>query len=1164
MTTRFSLCRSSIAGLLGALTLVAAIGGCGRSGLRGGVRPGDGGQPEDDGSVPIDDGGIGVVERPAERPIERPTDARTDLVIPDVPLPRDLLPDIRPDGGTDMPPGAVLIGIDITPALGFATVGTSATFTATGRYSDFTTQNLTALAAWSSSNLSVATMTANVAQGVGAGSATIRATYLGVTGAAALTVSTLRLVSITVEPIAAKLTRGGTLSYRATGIYEGGSKVDITSSVSWTSSNTAVATISGSGFATAASAGTTSITATLMGITGSTTLEVTAATLVSIEVTPANPVLPLPAKQQFTATGIFSDSTTSDLTTAVTWESSNAGVVAVSNDAGSKGLATTVAAGTATITARMGPISGTSTVMVSPARLVSIAVTPASASLPRGTTQAFRATGTYSDGSVADLTTSVVWTTTDGAVASVSNAIGTQGVATALGVGTTDVVATLAGITGSAKVTVTSASLVSLAVAPKAASVPIGNRVGFTATATYSDMTTRDVTDVTAWSVSDTSVAGISVTPPTAGQLTGLKVGSVTVTGSFGGMSDTAKADVTSAVLDSIAVRPSPGMVTVGLRLQFSATGSYSDGTTLDITNDVTWSSTSPFVASISNVFGTRGLATGLSSGTTTIRATLSGRTGMATLTVVAAALKGIQVEPIAPTRRVGERVTFVAIRIFESGPPSPVFSGVTWSAAPGSVASITSSGSATCLGAGAATITATYMGFSDSTTLTCGMPMLVGLNIAPVIANIVAGGLQFFSATAVFSDASTQNVTTTATWTSSNPAVASVMTGLARGITPGSVSITASYMGFSASAALTVRVDRIVKVEVVPSSLTLKVGQMPYQLRAIATLESGLIQDVTFGAAWSSSDTSVAEVGVLINRGMVTAIKAGATTITAGFMGFTGTAMVTVTAPVLTGIEVSPAGAKVFVGQSLQYNATALFSDSTSLNVTNTAVWSSSDPMVAGVSNGPFFPPRGSATGVKEGTTMITATYMGKSGSVTLTVVTPKLVSVSVSPVSEVLHVGESQQYQAVGLFEGGSSADITNLAFWTSSNGSVASVVANRGFVTAQGGGKVTITASFMGQSGSGALTVTAAPLTSVRVVPTSAMLNVGQTQQFQAEAVYGDGAVKNVTFLSTWASTNAALHVSNAVSTKGLGTAISAGMANATATYMGVSGSASVTIR
>src|SRR5437867_5941291 len=93
----------------------------------------------------------------------------------------------------------------------------------------------------------------------------------------------------------------------------------------------------------------------LLSACGGSSVHVTAknATLVSIGVTPANPNLPQGLTGQFTATGTYSDNSTQDFTAQVAWSSSNTGVATID----SAGLATSVAAGTTTITATLGLVS---------------------------------------------------------------------------------------------------------------------------------------------------------------------------------------------------------------------------------------------------------------------------------------------------------------------------------------------------------------------------------------------------------------------------------------------------------------------------------------------------------------------------------------------------------------------------------------------------------------------------------------------------------------------------------------------------------------------------------------------------------------------------------------------------------------------------------------
>ena len=209
--------------------------------------------------------------------------------------------------------------------------------------------------------------------------------------------------------------------------------------------------------------------------------------------TPADASIADGTTQQFTATGLYTDASTQDLTTEVTWDSSDDEVATVSNADDSKGLATAVGLGIATVSATSGGVTGVTTLTVTDATLVSIEVTPADASIADGTTQQFTATGLYTDGSTQDLTAEVTWSSSDEAVATVSNADDSKGLATAVGAGSTTVSATSGGVTGDTTLTVT-ATLVSIAVTPAAPSIANGLTQQFTATGLYSDDSTQDLT----------------------------------------------------------------------------------------------------------------------------------------------------------------------------------------------------------------------------------------------------------------------------------------------------------------------------------------------------------------------------------------------------------------------------------------------------------------------------------------------------------------------------------------------------------------------------------------------------------------------------------------------------------------------------------------------
>ena len=171
------------------------------------------------------------------------------------------------------------------------------------------------------------------------------------------------LKSIAVTPATPSTPAGTTVPFTATGTYSDNSTKNITTLVTWASGTPATATITTSGVATAVAAGSTTISATSGSVSGSTTLTVTAATLKSIAVTPATPSTPAGTTVPFTATGTYSDNSTKNITTLVTWASGTPATATITTS----GVATAVAAGSTTISATSGSVSGSTTLTVTAA-----------------------------------------------------------------------------------------------------------------------------------------------------------------------------------------------------------------------------------------------------------------------------------------------------------------------------------------------------------------------------------------------------------------------------------------------------------------------------------------------------------------------------------------------------------------------------------------------------------------------------------------------------------------------------------------------------------------------------------------------------------------------------------------------------------------------------
>jgi hypothetical protein len=134
----------------------------------------------------------------------------------------------------------------------------------------------------------------------------------------------------------------------------------------------------------------------------------------SVKVTPVNPSVVAGSTQQFTAMVAFQGGTPFDGTGTSTWASSDSTVATINATGNSAGLATALKAGSTTISATNGGVTSSTTLTVTAARsLVSIAVTPVNPSVAISNSVQLKATGTFNDGSTADLTSTANWSSSD-------------------------------------------------------------------------------------------------------------------------------------------------------------------------------------------------------------------------------------------------------------------------------------------------------------------------------------------------------------------------------------------------------------------------------------------------------------------------------------------------------------------------------------------------------------------------------------------------------------------------------------------------------------------------------------------------------------------------------------------------------------------------------
>lgn len=871
----------------------------------------------------------------------------------------------------------VLISIAVTPASPTIPLGTTKQFTATGTYSDGSTQNLTSTAVWSSSAAGFASISSTgLATSHAVGATTITASSGTVSGETTLTVSPAVLVSLSVTPTSASVPLGTSEQFTATGTFTDGSTSNVTNVVAWTSSVPSVATINPTGLAASQGTGNTNLQASAGSvISNSASLTVLPAALQSIEVTPVNASIVLGTTQQFTATGTFTDGSTQDLTSSVTWSSSNTAVASIS----ARGLASSVSVGNTTIFATAASVTGSTALTVSPAQLVSIAITPAIPSIPLGTTQQFTATGTFTDHTTQDLTATVHWSSSVATVATIGDSAGTNGLASSLGTGTTSITAISGSSSGSTSLTVTPAALVSIAVTPANPSIALGTTQQFTATGTYTDSTTQNLTSTATWASSSTAV----VTVASMGLAHSAAIGSATISASVGSVSGTTTLTVTPAALVSITVMPASPSIPLGTTQQFTATGNYTDGSTQDLTIPVHWSTSDGTVATISNATSTNGIATSVAFGTVTISATDGSITGAASLSITSATLVSIGITPQNPSIPLGRSQQFTATGTYIDESTKDITTNVTWTSSLATVAVISnntgSQGLAVSSGEGSATITATRGSVSANTTLTVGLPQLVSIAVTPANPSIPLGTGQQFTATGTYTDSSTTDLTSSATWSSSNTSVATVAAGSATGVGQGSTTITATSGAISGGTTLTVASPVVTSLRISLSNPSVPLG-LTQQFTATAVYSDSSTQDVSSSAIWTSLNTAVANVSSI---GLASTIAQGSATIQATYKGLTATTTLTVNAPGLVSIIVTPTGTTVSAGSYVHFTATGTYTNGSSANISNLVSWSSSNTSVATIDA------TGLAHILNTGAVTIIATSGVLQGTASLTAVT-------------------------------------------------------------------------------------------------------------------------------------------------------------------------------
>jgi PGF-pre-PGF domain-containing protein len=515
-----------------------------------------------------------------------------------------------------------------------------------------------------------------------------------------------------------------------------------------------------------------------------------------------------------------------------------------------------------------------------------IEITPPTATLAVGATQAFEATVLDQDEN--EMTgVAVTWTSSNETVGTID----TDGLFTAIAEGTAPVTATVENITATATVTVngeTPADPVAtrIEIMPPAVTVEVNETVEFSAT--VFDQFGSAMTGVEiAWTSSDEAIGTIDAN----GTFTALAAGTADVTATAGNVTGSATVTVEAPaepVLDSIQITPTGATIVIGDTQRFIVTARDQDGNVMSGVA-VNWTSSDETVGAID----ADGIFSALAEGTATVTATVENITATANVTVNNGepALASIVVVPSAITLGSGETQQFTATAFDQFGAEMTGVE-IAWTSSDEAVGTIDADGLFSALADGTATVTATAESVNGTAEVTV-TTLSSGVVVSPSMITLDVGGSRQFTAT-VYDPEGNETPDAVVTWTISDEAVGTIdADGLFSALAEGTATITATAENETGTATVTVELPPApTRIEIEPATDTVLPGDTRQFTATVFDQRDNRMDWIS--VAWSSSNP---DVGSIDRAGLFAAFAEGTTDVTASAGDAEATAAVTVAA---------------------------------------------------------------------------------------------------------------------------------------------------------------------------------------------------------------------------------------------------------------------------
>ena len=1050
-----------------------------------------------------------------------------------------------PVASVTVSPSSGSITVGQTLQLGAATASSTGQ-TLSGRVVTWTS-SLSAVAPVSSTGLVVA---------ISAGTATITATSEGRSGTAQIAVTAVPVASIRVTPATATVALGQTAQLAAQALDASGNSLN--RSITWSSDQPSIATVSQTGLVTSVNAGVARISASVGAVAGAASVTVTPVPVATLTISPSGATVLVGDTQQLTATA--RDANGDALPgRVVTWISGAPSVATVSQ----AGLVAAVGPGSAVIFAASEGVATSVTITVTTVGVAAVRVTPGTGTIQQGTFLQLVATALDANNNVLP-GKAVAWASSNEAIATVSSTGRVLGIAP----GQFTIIATIDRVPGTGTYAITPVPVASITLVPNAVTIAPNATVTLVPNLVGSNgLPLSPIGRTIIWSSSNVGIATVSG----GGVVTGVGQGSATITATTEGVSATSAITVSAVPIATITVTPNPASVQEGSAVTLTATAR-------DASNNVltgrtfTWVDNSPGVTVSASGVVTAIVSAGGQSATITASAPGGGPGGStpsasAVVNVSFAPVASAVITPPVASLSVGSNLTLSLALQNAAGQSLPLGGRtITWTSLDAAFATVSSGGAVTGVASGTARIEVSALSPGQASAAK-DTAVITVQNVAPVASMVLAVSPDStilpgtpLTGTVTVRDAANNLLSgRTVTLVSSATGIATVtpssgitgasgqVTGVTvTGVGAGNATITATSEGVSQS--FVARILNPVNTVSVTSTPDSVIGTSA-PIQAVATLRDAS-NAILSGRpiTWSPSGNSA--VATVSASGLITVTGAlGSALVSASSEGKTGSFSFRVLPPVAS-VSLTTPGDSVIVTGTL--GATAVLRDAANAVLTGRPIaWLSSNTLVATVSAA------GVVSGVSAGPATITASAEGQSASVPVRVLAA-ITAIALTPATDSIMGMGTLALTATATTTGAVPVPGRPLTV-TSSNPAIATAAPASGVTT--GAGQVSLTITFV-SSGTTTLTVSGGGQTATRSlkmlapVATVSLTSPGDsvigTATLQATATLRDAASNTLTGRPiTWATSNAAVAT---VSATGLITAVTPGTVNITATSEG----------